>query len=165
MSNGSFVERVSRKLTHCLPEVVDHEESSVAAPMINKIKVLTIGDSGVGKSAVILKWAEDVFSPNFLTTIGIDYKMKSIVLEDGRKCKVQIWDTAGQERFRNITNAYYRGANGIILVYDVTDEHSFMNIRFWINQIEKHTNDPMIILLGNKCDLKEERQVSLRRAE
>jgi len=144
-------------------------DSDGKSSLIHKIKVLTIGDSAVGKSSVILRFTENSFTSSFLTTIGIDYKAKSLSLDDGgqeRRCKVQIWDTAGQERFRNITNAYYRGAQGIILVYDVTDEQSFLNIRYWLNQIEKHsTTHPVIILLGNKSDLNQKRTVSFQRAQ
>lgn len=89
-----------------------------------QIKLLLIGDSGVGKSCCLLRFSEDSFTPSFITTIGIDFKIRTIEL-DGKRVKLQIWDTAGQERFRTITTAYYRGAMGILLVYDVTDERSF----------------------------------------
>lgn len=91
---------------------------------ILQIKLLLIGDSGVGKSCCLLRFSEDSFTPSFITTIGIDFKIRTIEL-DGKRVKLQIWDTAGQERFRTITTAYYRGAMGILLVYDVTDERSF----------------------------------------
>ena len=90
----------------------------------HQIKLLLIGDSGVGKSCCLLRFSEDSFTPSFITTIGIDFKIRTIEL-DGKRVKLQIWDTAGQERFRTITTAYYRGAMGILLVYDVTDERSF----------------------------------------
>ena len=90
----------------------------------SQIKLLLIGDSGVGKSCCLLRFSEDSFTPSFITTIGIDFKIRTIEL-DGKRVKLQIWDTAGQERFRTITTAYYRGAMGILLVYDVTDERSF----------------------------------------
>lgn len=89
-----------------------------------QIKLLLIGDSGVGKSCCLLRFSEDSFTPSFITTIGIDFKIRTINL-DGKRVKLQIWDTAGQERFRTITTAYYRNAMGILLVYDVTDERSF----------------------------------------
>ena len=92
------------------------------------IKLLLIGDSGVGKSCLLLRFSEDSFQTSFITTIGIDFKIRTIEM-DGKRVKLQIWDTAGQERFRTITQAYYRGAMGILLVYDVTDEASFNNIR------------------------------------
>lgn len=103
----------------------DNEE--IAPPPANhlsQIKLLLIGDSGVGKSCCLLRFSEDSFTPSFITTIGIDFKIRTIEL-DGKRVKLQIWDTAGQERFRTITTAYYRGAMGILLVYDVTDERSF----------------------------------------
>jgi len=91
--------------------------------------LLLIGDSGVGKSCCLLRFSEDSFTPSFITTIGIDFKIRTIEL-DGKRVKLQIWDTAGQERFRTITTAYYRGAMGILLVYDVTDERSFNSACF-----------------------------------
>ena len=94
-----------------------------------QIKLLLIGDSGVGKSCCLLRFSEDSFTPSFITTIGIDFKIRTIEL-DGKRVKLQIWDTAGQERFRTITTAYYRGAMGILLVYDVTDERSFNSAYF-----------------------------------
>lgn len=96
---------------------------------LDQIKLLLIGDSGVGKSCCLLRFSEDSFMPSFITTIGIDFKIRTIEL-DGKRVKLQIWDTAGQERFRTITTAYYRGAMGILLVYDVTDERSF-NSQFY----------------------------------
>ena len=92
------------------------------------VKLLLIGDSGVGKSCLLLRYSDDKFTTSFITTIGIDFKIKTIRL-DNKKVKMQIWDTAGQERFRTITAAYYRGAHGVLLVYDVTDERSFENVR------------------------------------
>jgi Ras-related protein Rab-8A len=94
------------------------------------IKLLLIGDSGVGKSCLLLRFSDDAFNTSFITTIGIDFKIRTVEI-DNKRCKLQIWDTAGQERFRTITTAYYRGAMGILLVYDITDEQSFANIRNW----------------------------------
>eukprot|EP00735_Rhodelphis_limneticus_P004696 TRINITY_DN16321_c0_g1::TRINITY_DN16321_c0_g1_i1::g.3199::m.3199 TRINITY_DN16321_c0_g1::TRINITY_DN16321_c0_g1_i1::g.3199 ORF type:complete len:217 (-),score=47.66,sp/Q39433/RB1BV_BETVU/72.68/2e-103,Ras/PF00071.17/2.4e-67,Miro/PF08477.8/1e-20,Arf/PF00025.16/1.2e-15,GTP_EFTU/PF00009.22/1.7e-06,Gtr1_RagA/PF04670.7/3e-06,MMR_HSR1/PF01926.18/3.3e-05,MMR_HSR1/PF01926.18/3e+03,DUF258/PF03193.11/0.0079,SRPRB/PF09439.5/0.013,SLA_LP_auto_ag/PF05889.8/0.016,AAA_22/PF13401.1/0.07,AAA_22/PF13401.1/3.3e+03,AA len=124
------------------------------------IKLLLIGDSGVGKSCLLLRFSEDSFTTSFITTIGIDFKIRTVNL-DGKKVKLQIWDTAGQERFRTITTAYYRGAMGILLVYDVTDRDTFNNIRNWIRNIEQHASDNVNkILLGNKCDMDDKRVVS-----
>ncbi|XP_041061185.1 ras-related protein Rab-8A isoform X1 [Carcharodon carcharias] len=96
---------------------------------------------------------------------GIDFKIRTIEL-DGKKIKLQIWDTAGQERFRTITTAYYRGAMGIMLVYDITNEKSFDNIKNWIRNIEEHASaDVEKMILGNKCDVNEKRQVSKERGE
>lgn len=116
------------------------------------IKLLVIGDSGVGKSCLLVRFADDSFAPSFITTIGIDFKIRTIEL-DGKRVKLQIWDTAGQERFKTITTAYYRGAMGILLVYDVTNEASFNSIAGWMAAIEQHANDSVNkVLLGNKAD-------------
>ncbi|CAE6429584.1 unnamed protein product [Rhizoctonia solani] len=119
------------------------------------IKLLLIGDSGVGKSCLLLRFCDDAWTPSFITTIGIDFKIRTIEL-DGKRIKLQIWDTAGQERFRTITTAYYRGAMGILLVYDVTDEKSFnskSHIRTWHANVEQHASEGVNkILIGNKSD-------------
>jgi len=128
-------------------------------------KLLLIGDSGVGKTCVLFRFAEDAFNSTFISTIGIDFKIRTIEM-DGKKIKLQIWDTAGQERFRTITTAYYRGAMGIMLVYDITNEKSFDNIKNWIRNIEEHaTSDVEKMALGNKCDMNDRRQVSKERGE
>jgi Ras-related protein Rab-8A len=125
------------------------------------IKLLLIGDSGVGKSCLLLRFCDDSWTPSFITTIGIDFKIRTIEL-DGKRIKLQIWDTAGQERFRTITTAYYRGAMGILIVYDVTDEKSFNNVRTWHAQIEQHASPGVNkILVGNKCDWDEKRAVTI----
>ena len=129
------------------------------------IKLLLIGDSGVGKSCLLLRFSDDQFTPSFITTIGIDFKIKTIEL-DGKRIKLQIWDTAGQERFRTITTAYYRGAMGILLVYDVTDEQSYQNIRNWIRNIEQHAADNVNkVLIGNKADMTFEKVVETSRGQ
>ena len=115
-------------------------------------KLLIIGESGVGKTCLLLRFTDDSFTATHLTTIGIDFKIKIINLEN-KLIKLQIWDTAGQERFRTITKTYYKGAHGIILTYDVTDANSFKNIRNWIKQIEANAQTSVkIVLVGNKCD-------------
>ncbi|KAM0755596.1 rab-type small GTP-binding protein [Meredithblackwellia eburnea MCA 4105] len=123
-------------------------------------KMLLIGDSGVGKSCLLLRFCDDAWTPSFITTIGIDFKIRTIELE-GKRIKLQIWDTAGQERFRTITTAYYRGAMGILLVYDVTDERSFNNIRTWHANVEQHASEGVNkILIGNKCDWTDKKVVT-----
>ena len=122
-------------------------------------KLLIIGESGVGKTCLLLRFTDDSFTNNHLTTIGIDFKIKIINLEE-KQIKLQIWDTAGQERFRTITKTYYKGAHGIILTYDVTDENSFKNIRNWVKQIEQNAQSNVCkVLVGNKCD-REDRKIS-----
>ncbi|EDV41089.1 ras-related protein Rab-8A [Drosophila suzukii] len=128
-------------------------------------KLLLIGDSGVGKTCILFRFSEDAFNTTFISTIGIDFKIRTIEL-DNKKIKLQIWDTAGQERFRTITTAYYRGAMGIMLVYDITQEKSFENIKNWIRNIEENASaDVEKMLLGNKCELTDKRQVSKERGE
>lgn len=123
------------------------------------IKLLMIGDSGVGKSCLVLRFCEDSFTPTFIATTGIDFRVQMTEL-NGKRVKLQIWDTAGQERYRTIAPAYYKGAHGILLVYDVTDEKSFLNIRNWMKSIEQHAPDTVKrILIGNKSDMVNERVI------
>eukprot|EP00123_Amoebidium_parasiticum_P013154 comp21801_c0_seq4/m.31015 comp21801_c0_seq4/g.31015 ORF comp21801_c0_seq4/g.31015 comp21801_c0_seq4/m.31015 type:complete len:219 (-) comp21801_c0_seq4:29-685(-) len=129
------------------------------------IKLLLIGDSGVGKSCLLMRFCEDTFTPSFITTIGIDFKVRTVDL-DGKKIKLQIWDTAGQERFRTITTAYYRGAMGILLVYDITSKLSFDNLRTWLKNIEQHAaEDVNKAIVGNKADMTDKQAVSKEDAE
>lgn len=123
------------------------------------IKLLLVGDSGVGKSCLLLRFSEDSFTTSFMSTIGIDFKIKKVMIDD-KCCKLQIWDTAGQERFRTITKAYYRGAMGILLVYDTTDENSFRNVRTWMRNIEQNTAPTVNkVLIGNKSDIPDDKRV------
>mmetsp|Transcript_13534 Transcript_13534/g.38058 ORF Transcript_13534/g.38058 Transcript_13534/m.38058 type:complete len:190 (-) Transcript_13534:158-727(-) len=108
--------------------------------------------TGVGKTSLLLRFSEDSFTTSFISTIGIDFKIKKVMIDE-KCCKLQIWDTAGQERFRTITKAYYRGAMGIMLVYDTTDEKSFENVRNWMKNIEQNAAPNVNkILIGNKSD-------------
>mmetsp|Transcript_12209 Transcript_12209/g.18195 ORF Transcript_12209/g.18195 Transcript_12209/m.18195 type:complete len:222 (+) Transcript_12209:64-729(+) len=129
------------------------------------MKLLVIGDSGVGKSSLLLRFAEGTFTSSFITTIGIDFKIRIIEI-DGKRIKLQIWDTAGQERFRTITTAYYRGAMGIILMYDISEEATFGNVRNWMKNIKEHAAaDVNKILIGNKADLVNDRAVDKERGQ
>jgi len=123
-------------------------------------KLLLIGDSGVGKSCLLLRFADDTYTDSYISTIGVDFKIRTIEL-DGKTIKLQIWDTAGQERFRTITSSYYRGAHGIIVVYDITDQESFNNVKQWLQEIERYACDNVNkLLVGNKCDLTSKRAVA-----
>ncbi|VDD86617.1 unnamed protein product [Enterobius vermicularis] len=114
-------------------------------------KLLIIGDSGVGKSSLLLRFADNTFSPNYITTIGVDFKIRTITV-NGQRVKLQIWDTAGQERFRTITSTYYRGTHGVIVVYDVTSGDSFSNVKRWLHEIDTNCDNVQKILVGNKAD-------------
>jgi len=133
-------------------------------------KLLLIGNSGVGKSCLLGKFADGVFNENYTCTIGVDFKIKVIDLEkedsqETEKIKLQIWDTAGSERFRTITSSYYRGCHGMLIVYDTTNLESFKAIDYWYQTVENHKINPVIALIGTKADLKEECQVSIEEAE
>jgi Ras-related protein Rab-1A len=122
-------------------------------------KLLLIGDSGVGKSCMLLRFADNSYTESYISTIGVDFKIRTIELE-GKSVKLQIWDTAGQERFRTITSSYYRGAHGILVCYDVTDMESYTNVLQWLEEVKRYASDTVnIIVIGNKCDLVTKRVV------
>lgn len=123
------------------------------------VQLMLIGDCGVGKSSIMMRFSDDHYQPNYVATIGIDFKVKTVEM-GGKKVKVRIWDTAGQERFRTITDAYYRSADGIVIVYDITSRASFDNVKRWIRDIQNKAHpDINIILVGNKYDAEDLRQV------
>uniref|UniRef100_A0A4W6BVS6 RAB18B, member RAS oncogene family n=1 Tax=Lates calcarifer TaxID=8187 RepID=A0A4W6BVS6_LATCA len=121
--------------------------------VLTTLKLLIIGESGVGKSSLLLRFTDDTFDPEQPATIGVDFKVKTLAI-DGNKAKLAIWDTAGQERFRTLTPSYYRGAQGVILVYDVTKRDTFTKLENWLNELETYTtrNDIVKMLVGNKID-------------
>ena len=123
-------------------------------------KVLLLGGSNVGKSSIFLRYIDDIWNDTFVPTIGVDFKIKSLEL-DNKLVKLQIWDTAGQERFKNIITSYYRGAHGILLIYDITDKDSFKSLQNWLIEIEKNAHKNVVkVLIGNKCDLDDKRVIS-----
>lgn len=124
------------------------------------IKCLMIGSSGVGKSSILERYSSNNFYSHFITTIGVDYKIKNIII-DNHNIKLQLWDTASQERFRCMTNNYYRNSHIIILCYDITDAHSFSELDFWINDAKKHLTEPILMAIcGTKSDLEDRRVIS-----
>jgi len=123
-------------------------------------KVLLIGDSGTGKSNLLLRYADDFYRADIASTIGVDFKVCTRTI-DGKVAKMYLWDTAGQERFRTITMGYYRGSHGIVVVYDVTDRESFSRVRMWMQEIAKYTGpSTQKMLVGNKVDLVSKRVVT-----
>ena len=123
-------------------------------------KVLLIGNSGVGKSSLFLRFVDDIWEDNFVPTIGVDFKVKTLSIEE-KTIKLQIWDTAGQDRFRTIISSYYKGGHGLLLIFDLTDIDSFKSLNNWLMEIERNANKNIIkVLIGNKCDLKEQRKVT-----
>ena len=125
-----------------------------------KYKILILGDSKVGKSCFLTRYADKTYQEDYLSTIGMDYKIKNYELENGDIIKLYIWDTAGQDRFRSITSNYYKGADGIILIYDITKQETFNNVRNWITSIKEEAPAKVVlILVGNKVDDEKNRTV------
>ena len=128
-------------------------------------KILLIGDLGVGKSCVILRYVEGDFPGNIMSSIGVDFKTKQIELDD-HSIKMQIWDTAGHEKFRTITTSYYKSAQAIIILYDITQKSSFDHIRNWITEIDKFGKQGVLkVIVGNKLDLENNRKITKEAAE
>ncbi|KAM8773024.1 ras-related protein Rab-3D-like [Acanthopagrus schlegelii] len=128
-------------------------------------KLLIIGNSSVGKTSFLFRYADDSFTSAFVSTVGIDFKVKTIYRND-KRVKLQIWDTAGQERYRTITTAYYRGAMGFLLMYDITSQESFCAVQDWATQIKTYSwGNAQVALVGNKLDLEDDRQVPTEDAQ
>eukprot|EP01084_Bolivina_argentea_P153422 267515_1 len=128
-------------------------------------KLLLIGDSGVGKSCLLVRFSDDTFTNGYISTIGVDFKIKTFEM-DNKTIKLQIWDTAGQDRFRAITTSFYRGAYGIVVVFDLTDRRSFINLKSWLFEIDRYAIDSVCkLIIGNKNDLIDDRAVSYEEAK
>ncbi|KAK6185658.1 hypothetical protein SNE40_007841 [Patella caerulea] len=134
------------------------------------IKFLALGDSGVGKTSLLFQYTDNTFNNKFISTVGIDFREKRVVhrmpAADGsvgrsQRIHLQLWDTAGQERFRSLTTAFFRDAMGFLLLFDLTNEQSLMNIRNWLSQLQTHAycENPDVVLCGNKMDLEDQRKV------
>jgi len=129
------------------------------------IKYIIIGDTGVGKSCLLLQFTDKRFQPAHDLTIGVEFGTRFVTV-DGKQIKLQIWDTAGQESFRSITRSYYRGAAGALLVYDITRRETFNHLTTWLDDVRQHANpSTTIMLIGNKSDIDAKRQVSKEEGE
>mmetsp|Transcript_11723 Transcript_11723/g.33401 ORF Transcript_11723/g.33401 Transcript_11723/m.33401 type:complete len:215 (-) Transcript_11723:68-712(-) len=127
-------------------------------------KLLLIGDSGVGKSCLLLRFADDTYTESYISTIGVDFKIRTLELE-GKTCKLQIWDTAGQERFRSITRSYYRQAHGIVVVYDMTKRSSFEAVQEWLKEAKQSGRSGVAkFIIGTKADAVVENSVTAEEA-
>jgi len=128
-------------------------------------KIVLIGDSSVGKTNILSKYISDEYDPDTQATIGVELSTKNYTF-DNNEVKVQIWDTAGQEKYRSITSSYYKGAHGCLLVYDITRKATFENIDKWLAEIKLSSNNEInMVLIGNKCDLEDKREVSIEEAQ
>ncbi|KAL0479458.1 Ras-related protein Rab [Acrasis kona] len=135
---------------------------SLGSPHI-MVRIIMIGESGVGKSNLLTRFARDEFHIDNKSTLGMEMTTKTITLPTGEICQSQIWDTAGQERFKSLAISYFRGAKGAVLVYDVTNRHSLESAREWLAEFRKYADvDAVVILVGNKCDLTSNREVETR---
>uniref|UniRef100_A0A3P8VP94 RAB19, member RAS onco family n=1 Tax=Cynoglossus semilaevis TaxID=244447 RepID=A0A3P8VP94_CYNSE len=122
-------------------------------------KIILIGDSNVGKTCVVQNFKSGIFAERQQNTIGVDFTVRTVDIE-GKKVKIQVWDTAGQERFRTITQSYYRSAHGAMIAYDITRRSTFDSVIHWIKEVELYgAANVVLVLIGNKCDLENERQV------
>ena len=141
------------------------EEDESTTSYDEKIKLMVIGETRVGKTALIKKYTKNVFGGTYLTTVGIDFQEKIINVEE-KSVKLQIWDTAGQERFRNIAKSYFHTSDGFLLVYDISCKDSFEKLNFWYEQIKLNApENTKCVVAGNKCDLEEKRQVNKNEGE
>ena len=133
---------------------------------IKSYKVLLLGNSYVGKTCILLRFSEDSFNENYELTIGLNYRIKTLNI-DNNPIKMQIWDTSGEEKFKAIAKNFYRGAHGVLLIYDICEKNSFLDVRDWIEQIVENTdNDNMVMILcGNKCDKEKERIITKEEGE
>ena len=123
-----------------------------------QIKLVVIGDSGVGKTSVILRYTKNTFQEQFFNSIGVDFKSKDLNI-DGRKVKLQIWDTAGQERYMSVNKNLFQKVQGIILMYDLTSRESFEHINYWLNLVKHTTSSKTVMLVANKLDIEEDKRI------
>jgi Ras-related protein Rab-1A len=137
----------------------DDEENAIEQDFDEKIKLMILGDSSVGKSSILRKYCKNEFLDKYITTIGIDFQIKNLTINN-KKIKLQVWDTAGQERYRVVTKNYFNTSDGFIIIYDITNRETFTNINNWIEQITTIVgNNVKCVIFGNKNDLNNKRKV------
>lgn len=128
-----------------------------------RVKLVLLGDSGVGKSCIVLRFVRGQFDPTSKVTIGASFLSQTIALQDSTTVKFEIWDTAGQERYAALAPLYYRGAAVAVVVYDITSPESFQKAQYWVKELQKHGSPDMVMaLVGNKADLQENREVTVQ---
>ena len=143
----------------------DLDYSLEEEPFDEKLRIMLIGDSGVGKTSILKKFCKNKFNKSYISSIGVDFEIKYIKIGE-KTINLQIWDTAGQERFRGISRQYYNKSDGFVIVYDITNEKSFEDVTNWVQQIkELASSDNNNIILGNKCDLEDDREVDKEKGE
>ncbi|KAG6546113.1 hypothetical protein Mapa_012145 [Marchantia paleacea] len=131
-----------------------------------RIKLVLLGDSGVGKSCIVLRFVRGQFDPSSKVTVGASFLSQTIALQDSTTVKFEIWDTAGQERYASLAPLYYRGASAAVVVYDITSPDSFQKAQFWVKELQKHGSPGIVMaLVGNKADLHESREVACEDAQ
>ncbi|KAH3756714.1 Ras family protein [Pelomyxa schiedti] len=141
-------------------ELTDHNRATAAAPYKYLFKYIIVGDTAVGKSCLLLQWTDKRFQAVHDLTLGVEYGSRCVTVQDNQ-VKLQIWDTAGQEKFRSIIRSYYRGAAGALLVYDITRRDTFEHLTLWLEDCRRFsTQNIVIMLIGNKCDLEASRVVT-----
>ena len=146
---------------------ISQEEDHLGSEMSTKsYKVLLLGNSYVGKTCILLRFSEDTYNDDYEVTIGLNYRIKTLNI-DNNPIRMQIWDTSGEEKFKAIAKNFYRGAHGVLLIYDICEKNSFLDVKSWIEQIIENTDndDIVMILCGNKCDMEKERNISRNEGE
>ncbi|KQJ96878.1 ras-related protein RABF1 isoform X2 [Brachypodium distachyon] len=144
---------------------INNENSATDSKNL-KVKLVLLGDSGVGKSCIVLRFVRGQFDPTSKVTVGASFLSQTLALEDSTTVKFEIWDTAGQERYAALAPLYYRGAGAAVVVYDITSAESFSKAQYWVKELQKHGSQDMVMaLVGNKADLHEKRTVSSQDAQ
>ncbi|CAJ2629573.1 ras-related protein RABF1-like [Trifolium pratense] len=155
---SSFPDRDSRQLGRPLPENAGGQDAKNL-----RVKLVLLGDSGVGKSCIVLRFVRGQFDPTSKVTVGASFLSQTIALQDSTTVKFEIWDTAGQERYAALAPLYYRGAAVAVIVYDITSPESFSKAQYWVKELQKHGSpDIVMALVGNKADLNEKREVAVQ---